>query len=243
MQRTLRGAVPTIGLSAISRFGVQTQAAEGDFIDRALLDLFNQSAEVDRQTRTAFTAIEQLEKSGAAALPVENGALYPTTTFGVGLKELAQLIKIGIGVESACIDLGGWDHHDNQLPRIAPLLDELAKSLLAFDTDMGARMANVSVVVMSEFGRRARENGSAGTDHGHGNVVFALGGGVNGGQVFGSWPTLNESALDQGDLAITTDYRAVLADLLIKRGGNTQIAATLPGFSLGASLGLFKPRA
>lgn len=152
------------------------------------------------------------------------------------------MIKAGIGIEAATIDLGGWDHHDAQLTRINPLLDELSRSLLAFDTDMGARMANVSVVVMSEFGRRVRENASLGTDHGHGNVIFALGGGVNGGQVFGTWPTLNESALDQGDLQITTDYRAILADLLSKRGGNSNLAATLPGFSAGASLGLFKPR-
>lgn len=243
VQRTIKGAVPAIGLSSISRFGLQTQADEHDTIDRAMIDLFNQSAEMDRQTQAAFSAVDTLAKLTAIPTPVQNGAVYPTTTFGTGMKELAQMIKIDVGIECACIDLGGWDHHDAQLTRIAPLLDELAKTLLAFDTDMGARMANVSVVVMSEFGRRARENGSAGTDHGHGNVVFALGGGVNGGQVFGTWPTLNESALDQGDVAITTDYRAILADLLSKRGGNQNLAATLPGFSVGPALGLFKPRA
>lgn len=240
--RTVRGAVPAVGLSTIARFGISTQASEHDYIDRALIDLFNQSSDIDRQSQAAFSAIDQLAKLGASSLPVENEANYPTTTFANGLKELAQMIKAGIGIEAATIDLGGWDHHDAQLTRINPLLDELSRSLLAFDTDMGARMANVSVVVMSEFGRRVRENASLGTDHGHGNVIFALGGGVNGGQVFGTWPTLNESALDQGDLQITTDYRAILADLLSKRGGNSNLAATLPGFSAGASLGLFKPR-
>jgi uncharacterized protein (DUF1501 family) len=241
VQRTISGAVPAIGLSTIARFGVQTSAAEHDVIDRALIDLYNAAGLVDQRTRSAYSAIDQLAAIGAAA-SVENGAQYPTTTFGTGMRELAQLLKADLGIEAVSIDLGGWDHHDTQLNRIAPLLDELSKALFAFDLDLGARMANVSVVVMSEFGRRVAENASAGTDHGHGNVMFALGGGVNGGRVFGNWPGLNDSALNQGDLAITTDYRAVLADLLRARVANTNLAATLPGFSAGPALGVFRAR-
>ncbi len=174
-------------------------------------------------------------------LPPENDASYPNTYFGAVMKQSAQYIKAGIGVEAICVSIGNWDHHASQTVVLPDVLREYAGTLAAFATDLGARMQNVTVISMSEFGRRAQENASGGTDHGRGNVMFALGGGVNGGRVYGEWPGLADANLEEGDLAITTDYRQVLAELLAARAGNSDIAATFPGFSGERSLGLFSP--
>ena len=139
----------------------------------------------------------------------------------------------------ATVDIGGWDTHNNEVNELNPLLAELSEGLAAFRTDLGATMARVTVVTMTEFGRRAYENGSQGTDHGRGSAMFVLGGGVIGGQVYADWPTLADAALDNGDLAVTTDYRAVLAELLIKRGGVSDLSATFPGLESSPTSGLF----
>ena len=141
------------------------------------------------------------------------------------------------------MDLGGWDTHENQGTlggEFNDLLATLGQGLAALYADLGNRMQGVSVVVMSEFGRRAHENGSQGTDHGHGNVMFALGGGINGGQVFTDWPTLAPDALDDGDLAITTDYRHVLAEIVSGRLLNPARDTVFPGFT-ASPLGIVKP--
>ncbi|MCB0113739.1 MAG: DUF1501 domain-containing protein, partial [Caldilineaceae bacterium] len=130
-----------------------------------------------------------------------------------------------------------WDTHENQGTtdgEFNTLLTELADGLSAFYADMGERMAHISVVTMSEFGRRLQENASSGTDHGHGNVMFLMGGGVKGGQVFADWPTLAPTALDDGDLAITIDYRDVLAAVVNGRLGNTALDQIFPGHSVRA---------
>jgi len=166
-----------------------------------------------------------------------NGALYPTTSFGAKLESAAALIKADIGVELVEADLGGWDHHNQLGPlngQMATLMDELSRALAAFDLDMSDgthAIRRTTVVVMSEFGRRASENASAGTDHGHGNCMLVLGGSVNGGQVLSLWPTLNANALDNGDLAITMDYRDILAEILSERMGCTSLPSVFPGFT------------
>jgi uncharacterized protein (DUF1501 family) len=174
-----------------------------------------------------------------------NGASYPGDEFGEGLRQIAQLVKADLGLEVACLDLGGWDTHEQQGTldgTFNGLLTTLARGLGAFYADLDQHMGKVTVVVMSEFGRRVGENGSSGTDHGHGNVMLIMGGSIHGGKVYHRWPTLRPEKLDDGDLAITTDYREVLTELLTRRLNNPALDQVFPGFS-ATPLGIFQPRA
>ena len=176
-----------------------------------------------------------------------NGASYNDDEFGIQLKTVAQMIKLEAGLRVAAVDFGGWDTHEYQNDRengyMADLLNSLATGLANFYLDLDSGYAErLSVVVISEFGRRLVQNESYGTDHGHGSVMFTLGGNVNGGQVFGNWPGLNNDQLyDSADLAVTTDYRQVMGELLSKRLGNSDIESVFPGFSGSYNpLGIFK---
>lgn len=160
------------------------------------------------------------------------GAVYPTSSpLGAALADAARLVRAGLGLQTLTIDVGSWDMHAGLgitgTGWMATQLKDLSDSLAAFATDLGPLLDRVTVLTISEFGRRATENGSGGADHGHGNVVLLLGGGLNGGRVHGRWPGLSDAALDQGDLAGTTDYRDVLAEYLTKRFRLP--AAALPG--------------
>ena len=165
------------------------------------------------------------------------GADYPRGRFGQALQQIAQLIKSDVGLEMAFADIGGWDHHVNELGPcpsegvLANLLREYGQALSAFWKDMGDRMNDVVVVSMSEFGRTARENGNRGTDHGHANSMFAMGGGVKCGKVYGKWPGLEKEQLDEGrDLALTTDFRDVLGELVSRHLGNPSLRSVFPGY-------------
>ena len=171
------------------------------------------------------------------------GVEYPGGGLGDQLATLARLIKTGAGLQVATLDYGGWDTHDYQgdqgTGQFGAQLDELGRSLAAFHRDLGALSTNVTVMVMSEFGRRLEQNSSQGTDHGHGSALFLLGGGVNGGKVYGDWPGLSHDQLfDQADLAVTTDYRQVVSELLATRFGNPDPSYVFPGFTPGAAMGL-----
>ena len=158
--------------------------------------------------------------------------------FGDSLQQIARLIKADVGVEVAFADIGGWDHHVNEVGRKPPSASWRNvstrirwQSLAAFYQDLGDRMADVTVVTMSEFGRTARENGNRGTDHGHANVMFVMGGDVRGGKVYGDWPGLAEDQLYEGrDLALTTDFRDVLGELVAVHLGNPNLKAVFPGY-------------
>ncbi|MBM3977992.1 MAG: DUF1501 domain-containing protein [Planctomycetes bacterium] len=164
------------------------------------------------------------------------GANYPAgSELAAGLRQSAALIKADVGLECVMLELGGWDLHSQLGPLngvMALLLDELCRSLEAFYLDMLSDIDRVVVVVMSEFGRRVAENGSAGLDHGHGNAMLLLGGHIAGGQVHGTWPGLAPAALDHGDVAITTDYRDVVGEVLAKRLGNTALAQVFPNHTV-----------
>ena len=179
--------------------------------------------------RGALAALDAVAAVNAAAGP-QNGAVYPDSDLGRALADTARLVRHGQGLRTVCLDVGDWDMHAG-LGRdgtgwMADQAGRLAQALAAFAQDLGALMSRVVVVTVSEFGRRAAENGSGGTDHGHGNAMLLLGGGVVGGRVHGRWPGLAPSALDAGDLAGTTDYRDVLGELLVTRCG-------VPAGSLG----------
>ncbi len=240
--RSNAGPVPVVALTSPSSYQLSTSTMRGAQLAAALQQAFVGPSTLDSAGGRVFGAIGELAANPAISAAPENGASYPNTTFGNYLRTLAALIKAGIGVEAASADIGGWDSHRNQAADLNRLLDELARSLDAFVTDLGPRMANVSVVTMTEFGRKAFENASQGTDHGRGSVMFALGGGVVGKQVMTDWPSLREDALDGGDLRVTIDYRAVLAEWLSRRGGASSVEAIFPGFAGRASNGLFRAR-
>ena len=167
------------------------------------------------------------------------GVKYPEHDFSQPLKTIAQLAKMEVGLQVAAVDYGDWDTHTGQEGRIIDLVENLSKPLRAFYEDLGGRKQRVTIVVMSEFGRRVKANESGGTDHGHGNLMFVLGHGIKGGRCHGSWPGLANDQLDQhADIAITTDYRQVLAELLQTRMRVADVAKVFPGFKPEKALGL-----
>src|SRR5579863_5866928 len=181
-----------------------------------------------------FEAIDMLRKVDPAKYTPENGAQYPTSRLGQSLQQIGQLIKANIGVEVLFVDCGGWDNHVNEggvNGQLSNLLKDLGQGLAAFHQDMGDRMQNVVVVTMSEFGRTAKENGNRGTDHGHANCMFVMGGDVRGGRVYGRWPGLADHQLNEGrDLALTTDFRSVMSEILVRHNGVTNLATVFPNF-------------
>lgn len=172
------------------------------------------------------------------------GAVYPVGELGDALREIARLVKAGLGLRAATVDVGDWDMHaglgSSDRGWMFDRLTTLGQALAAFATDLGEKFAEVTLVTLSEFGRRVAENGSGGLDHGHGNVCMVLGGGVAGGRVFGRWPGLAVDQLNDGDLPGTTDYRTILAEILEKRAGLSS-AGVFPGLAADR-LGLVQPK-
>lgn len=157
---------------------------------------------------------------------------YPANYLADNLMTVARTIKLDLGLRVATVDFGGWDTHDDQANDFANQTANLSDSLMAFWRDLGDAREHTTVVVMSEFGRRLRSNTSGGTDHGYGNAMMVLGGNVAGGQMLGEWPGLNNDALDDGaDLAITTDYRHVLAEVMSRHMGANNLGLLFPEFT------------
>ena len=180
--------------------------------------------------------LDTLQKmvTNGSLTPDSRSSVYPDSAFGNGLQQISTLIKAEIGLEVAAIDLDGWDTHFAQGVQqgIMPnLMTDLAQGLAAFHADLVDHLDHLTVVVMTEFGRRAYENASLGTDHGHGGMMILLGGNVNGGNIYGPWPGLEKAQLfGPGDLAVTTDYRDVLAEVLSKRLNNPALDVVFPGY-------------
>jgi uncharacterized protein (DUF1501 family) len=186
--------------------------------------------------REMFDAMQTLGRVGAENYQPQYGAEYPRGPLGHSLQQVAQLIKANVGLEVAFAEVGGWDHHVNEggvEGQLANNLKQFGDALAAFYQDLGDRMENVVVLTMSEFGRTARENGSRGTDHGHANAMFVLGGPVKGGKVYGQWPGLKPDQLNEGrDLALTTDFRDVFAEAVVRHLGARKAAQIFPGFQI-----------
>ena len=186
-----------------------------------------------------FDAVRRIESIRQQPYSPANGAFYQGA-FGTRLMQLARLIKSDVGVEVAFVDLDGWDHHANENGALQNLLRDFTTGLSSFARDLGDRMADVVVVTMSEFGRTAAENGNAGTDHGHGGVMMVMGGPVKGGSIYGKWPGLEPEQLFEGrDLAVTTDYRDVLSEIVRGHLGQNP-DQVFPGFKAGSPLGLLR---
>jgi uncharacterized protein (DUF1501 family) len=234
LARTLRGPNEAIAIANLNAFKVNDAKGATTFekmYDKTKDPVLNSAG------RDAFEAVKMMEAFQKQPYTPANGARYPAGKLGQNLLQIARLIKANVGLEVAFTDLTGWDHHVNEvgarphLGQLANLLTEFGQSLAAFYTDLGERMADVTVVSMSEFGRTAKENGARGTDHGHANVMFALGGNIKGGRVYGDWPGLEKEQLYEGrDLDLTTDFRDVLGELVTRQLGNAQVAHVFPGY-------------
>ncbi|MBI4673559.1 MAG: DUF1501 domain-containing protein [Chloroflexi bacterium] len=244
VQQSLRGPIPTMALQSIADFHLRGETQELARIQQTIASLYEGNEFLEIEGQETLAAMDTLAKIAKTKYAPANGARYPQGYFGQALATLAQLIKAQVGVEVAAVDIGGWDTHqaegggDGQMAR---LLQEFADGLRAFYTDMEAQMKKITLVTMSEFGRRVRENSSRGTDHGHGGVMFVLGGSVNGGKMYGDWPSLAQEKLyGPGDLAVTTDFRDVLGELLQKRAGNQNLAAVFPNHRTFSFRGLVR---
>ncbi len=183
---------------------------------------------------SSLASIDLLQGLDLANYTPANGAAYPESEFGDRLAQVAAILKGDIGIETIELDYGGWDDHDDLGPQtgnMAARMADFADSLHAFYTDVAGELDRVTVVVQSEFGRRVDENGSAGTDHGRAGAMLVLGGNVNGGQVYGNWPGLGPSELDDFAVAVTTDYRDVLAEVLVDRHDSVNPADIFLGYT------------
>jgi uncharacterized protein (DUF1501 family) len=237
LPRMLNGGAPAIALPDLKQFKVMAQApGSGRVVEGGFEAMYAQT--VDQALRgtgtETFEAIDLLRKADPAKYQPENGAQYPASRLGQSLQQIGQLLKADIGVEVLFLDCGGWDNHVNEggvQGQLANLLKDMGQGIAAFHQDLGDRMQNIVFVTMSEFGRTAKENGNRGTDHGHANCMFVMGGDVKGGQVYGKWPGLNEHQLNEGrDLALTTDFRSVLGEVLAKHLGVGNLKSVFPGF-------------
>ncbi|MBK9006181.1 MAG: DUF1501 domain-containing protein [Anaerolineae bacterium] len=242
MQAALRGPIPVTTLKSISDFHLQGDVSQLTEIRARLESLYNLGSSLDGDAVETFNAVNILDKIDVNNYTPSGGAAYPETEFGMAMKQVAQIAKAEIGLEVACVDIGGWDTHNQQGQlegELPTLLNEFSSGLASLYHDLGDRAKNVTIVTMSEFGRRVKENASDGTDHGHGNCMFVLGGGVNGGKVYGQWPGLAPENLYEGiDLNITTDYRDVLGEVVEKRLKNPALVDVFPMYTDWKNLGV-----
>jgi uncharacterized protein (DUF1501 family) len=234
--RILSGVQPAIAINNINDFSVGGRNSKGSPVANAFEAMYDHSLDtvMHGTGEETFDAVKMLKSVDSSKYTPAPGADYPKGRFGDSLRQLAQLIKANLGVQVAFADIGGWDHHVNEGStegQIANVLRDFSQSIAAFWTDLGDLGEDTVVVTMSEFGRTARENGNRGTDHGHANVMFVLGGPVKGGKVYGRWPGLDQSQLYEGrDLALTTDFRQVLGEAVVRHMGNKNLATVFPGW-------------
>jgi uncharacterized protein (DUF1501 family) len=231
--RILEGPSPTVAMNSLAEFTVR---ATGNSAERLEALYRTGSADLVHATGTeTFDAVKMLRAADPQKYAPQNGAEYPRSQFGTRLLQIAQLIKANVGLEVAFADVGGWDTHVNQgstTGQLAQRLEDFSRSIAALVTDLGDRMDDVVIMTMSEFGRMAKENGNRGTDHGHAGALFVIGGQVKGGKVHGKWPGLEPEQLYEGrDLALTTDFRSVFAEVVSHHLGARELDRIFPGFS------------
>jgi uncharacterized protein (DUF1501 family) len=234
LPRSLQGHAPALAMNQIGQFGIRgdnslSSSFESEYAAAA-------DAVLGGTGREAFDAIKTLKAVEPQQYQPANGAEYPRSPFGQAMLQIGQLTKANLGLEIAFTELGGWDNHVNEgaaTGQLATRLDDFGRGLSALVTDLGDRMADVVVLTMSEFGRAVAENGNRGTDHGHGNAMMAIGGAVRGGKVYGKWPGLAvEQRYDHRDLAVTTDFRDVFAEVVVRHLGVRDAAPIFPGHEI-----------
>ena len=236
LPRILNGPEPAVAMNNINDFAVGGRNPKASPVATAFEAMYDHSSDtvLHGTGEETFDAVKMLKAADPGKYTPSPYANYPKGRFGDSLRQLAQLIKANLGVQVAFADIGGWDHHVNEGStegQLANVLSEFSQSLGAFWIDLGDLAEDTVVVTMSEFGRTARENGNRGTDHGHANVMFVLGGPVRGGKVYGRWPGLDQSQLyESRDLALTTDFRQVIGEAVSRHLGNKNLAQVFPGF-------------
>lgn len=237
--RTLQGRLPAVAVSNVANFAVGTnQGNQQAAVSTAFQQMYAGTHDriLSSEGDETFEAVRMLKATDPAHYKPANGVIYPNTPFANSLKQVAQLLKANLGVEAAFADIGDWDTHQAQgsvQGRLSNRLKEFSEAIAAFWNDLGQDAEQVTLVTMSEFGRTARQNGTGGTDHGHGNVMFVLGGGIQGGKIYGQWPGLADHQLNEGrDLAVTTDFRQVLAEATQHALGTRDLATVFPGANL-----------
>jgi uncharacterized protein (DUF1501 family) len=237
MPDSLRGATNATALRSIDDYKLDPPFSKESIVN-GLRNMYeygdDEIFQAGRETLHVLDTLSTLDPTDYSKRSKSN---YSNSDLGIALKQIAMLIRASVGLEVACVDHGGWDTHVAQGAEFgwhASQLKDLAESLGAFMTDLQSDMGRVTVVVMTEFGRRIYENTGLGTDHGRASFMLVMGGGVRGGKVYGTWPGLGQEALEgPGDLQVTTDYRVVLAELLESRLGNTQIGEVFAGIDSG----------
>src|SRR5665213_1534528 len=229
LSRAMRGHNDAVAINNLNEFKVQEASGASTFESMYASTLDTMLNGTGRET---FDAVKLMQSIQAQPYTPANGAKYPGGRLGQSLMQIARLIKADVGLEVAFTDVGGWDTHVNEAGQLANLLGTFGQALAAFYQDVGDRMEDVVVVTMSEFGRTAKENGNRGTDHGHANVMFVMGGPVQGGKVYGKWPGLAAGQLyEDRDLALTTDFRDVLSEAVYSHLGNRSIGSVFPNYN------------
>jgi len=237
LPRMLQGTAPALAINQLEQFGIRGGQATA-MVAASFESQFAAAADqvLNSTGREAFDAIKMLKGTNPSAYRPDSSADYPRTAFGQALKQIAQLSKADVGLEVAFADVGGWDTHVNQgsaQGQLATRLDDFARGIAALVTDLGDRMEDTIVLTMSEFGRAVSENGNRGTDHGHGNAMMAIGGGIAGGRVYGKWPGLAVNQRYEGrDLAVTTDFRDVFGEIVVRHLGVKDASAIFPGYAI-----------
>ena len=245
LPRSLQGTAPALAIGQLGQFGIRS-GNDGGMMAAGFETQYAQAADqlLGSTGKEAFDAVRMLKVANPQGYTPANGAEYPRTGFGDAVRQIAQVIKADLGLEVAFAEIGGWDDHRNEGSSngaLANRLGDFSNALAAFARDLGDRMADVVVVTMSEFGRTAKENGSGGTDHGHGNAMMVLGGNVKGGKVYGKWPGLDRDQLYEGrDLAITTDFRDVFAECVTTHLQAKDISKIFPGYAYKQKLGFIR---
>jgi uncharacterized protein (DUF1501 family) len=234
MPRILQGSAPTIAISNLADFSVRAGRSSAS-MQGGFEAMYAQAAKdaLGETGKETFDAVNYLKQVNPSQHQPANGAQYPRSPFGNSLLQIAQLIKSDVGLEVAFTDVGGWDTHVNQgnsRGQLALRLQDFSNGIAALVTDLGQRMDDVLILTMSEFGRTVRENGNRGTDHGHANAMFVIGGKVRGGSVYGNWPGLKSDRLYEGrDLALTTDFRDVFAEVAQRHLELSNMQQLFPG--------------
>jgi uncharacterized protein (DUF1501 family) len=247
LPRSLQGTAPALAVGRIDRFGIRAGGA-GGMVQSSFEQEYAAAADrvLNTTGRDAFDAVRLLKQADPARYAPANGAAYPSSAYGQALRQIAQLVKADVGLEVAFAESGNWDHHANEgaaTGQIANRLDDFGRGIAALTRDLGDGLQDVVILTMSEFGRTVAENGNRGTDHGHGNAMMVIGGGVKGGRIYGRWPGLApEQRHDGRDLAITTDFRAVFSEVVRGHLGLADTRTVFPGFVAAAAppLGLFE---
>lgn len=237
LPRTMQGRAAAIAMTSINDFGIRAGGGEiGKTLQGGFEAMYEQAAnDALRGTgKETFEAVKMLQRINTNQYQPAPGVTYPRGQFGDRLRQIAQLIKSDIGIEVAFTDISGWDTHANQgnsQGQLATRLGEFSQGISALYTDLQDRAGDVVILTMTEFGRTAKENGNRGTDHGHASAMFVLGGEVKGGKVYGRWPGLKVEQLNERrDLALTTDFRDVFAELAKNHLGATNLNLIFPGY-------------